>query len=331
MVSHKTKQFGLMVLIVFVLLCFPQFTTLAQPEFQSFAETPSWEFPLERFGYPSVVRLSGQIAERTLFLSIPEGLQPQELRARVRFSSDVQSGYLELYADNILLDTFTLDHSPQDIRIHLNPNAMNEGVMAIRLVARLRSLDDVCATALAGSWLQLEDSHLVLTGTPQPPQSVADYFPPLLEKVTISVPPQPSGAQAQVALKLAAMLARRYTSKPIQINVETLSQKMVFAKNPSFERSVMIGKEEKGLALFPAMDGSLPILTISGDDQDLLKIATIFDQTFFPLLAAPQVQILNYTSPTEIQAQQVTFQALGYSSQQVSGVGRMDITLSFAQ
>ena len=331
MVYHKTKQLVLSVLMVLMLSWFSQFTALAYPALQPNAETQNWDFPLERFGYPSVIRLSGQIAERTLFLTIPDGLQPQELNGRLRFSSDVQSGYLEIYADDTLLDTLTLDHSPQDIRIPLNPLTTNKAVLSIRLIARLRSLDDVCATALAGSWLQLEDSHLVLAGMPQSPQTVADYFPPLLEKVTIYVPAQPSAAQAQVALKLAAMLARRYAAKPIQIKVETLSQNLVFPKNPSFERSVVIGKGEKGLALFPATDNSLPILTISGDDQELLKTASIFDQTFFPLLAAPQVQILNYTSPTEIQAKQVTFQALGYSSQQVSGVGRMDITLSFAQ
>ncbi|MGB9586041.1 MAG: hypothetical protein ACPL7A_01325, partial [Anaerolineales bacterium] len=217
------------------------------------------------------------------------------------------------------------------VKIALNGNTSNQSIFSLRLMARLRSVDDVCATALAGAWLQFENSRLVLSGTPEPPQSVADYFPPLLDKVSIFIPEQPTNAQAQVALKLAAMLARHYAGKPIIVNVESLSQNIKFIKNPTFERVVVIRSGENGINLFPTMEGYLPLLIISGDDEELLKLNNVLDETFFPLLASPKNQIINYTNPKEIQAPQVTFQTLGYASQQVSGVGRMEITINFSQ
>lgn len=77
MVSHKTKLLALMALIVFIFSFFSQLTAIAHPALEPNAETTTWEFPLERFGYPTVIRLSGQIAERTLYLSLPDGLQLQ--------------------------------------------------------------------------------------------------------------------------------------------------------------------------------------------------------------------------------------------------------------
>jgi len=331
MAFSKINRYVLICLIILSYLGITPIKVRANQLLKPLSEAPNWEFPLSHFGYPAVIRLSGQIAERTLYLPIPDGLQPKELRGVIRYSSDVQSGYLEVYANDQLVDTITLDRSAQKLQISLEKIIPQTDVLPIRLVARLRSVDDVCVTALAGAWLQWEEASLLLTGTPQPPQTVADYFPAYLEKVSIFLPSQPSNGQTQVALKLAAMLARRYAGKLTQINLATLPQGKIFLQNSSFERSVVIGEGDKGISLFPAKDGTLPVLTITGDDQELTKIAGTFDQTYFPLLAAPQIQILNYTSPAEIQGKQVTLQALGYASQQVSGEGRMDVTVAFSQ
>lgn len=124
---------------------------------------------LSQFGYPGPIRLSGQFGERYLYIPIPAGMQTEAIQFTLRTSADVQSGFLEIYSRERVLQVFALESSPQMVEFGLKDAQVENGYLTLRLISRLRSQDDICETAYAGAWLDIEDAILKLSGAPAPP------------------------------------------------------------------------------------------------------------------------------------------------------------------
>jgi len=95
---------------------------------QSSAQEGLW-LPLSQFGYPGPLRLSGQFGERYLYLPIPPGMQTETMRFTLRTSADVQSGFLEIYNRERVLQAFPLESSQQTVEFSLNDAQVENGYL----------------------------------------------------------------------------------------------------------------------------------------------------------------------------------------------------------
>ncbi len=287
--------------------------------------------PLSQFGYRSPLRISGQFGERYLYLPIPAGMQPQRFRFTLRSSADVESGFLEIYQRERVLQTIPLASSPQQVEVRLDNATLENGFLALRLVSRLRSQDDLCETAYAGAWLDIEEAELQLSGVPSAPQTVSEFFPPVLTDLIFEVPSSPSPQQAEAVLRLVAALTVKYANQPFQLHVvggqsevpaevweRPLARRVVFRSHPQAEMRIQD-------------DQNPPALVLQGEGNALAMQSAWLSSEFSPIGVYRQVQVLTWKDPGELSGNTVTLADLGYPLQQVSGVGRLDISFAFSQ
>ena len=297
---------------------------------QSSPQEGLW-LPLSQFGYPGPLRLSGQFGERYLYLPIPPGMQTETFRFTLRNSVDVQSGFLEIYNRERVLQAFALESSPQTVEMSLSDVQVENGYLVLHLISRLRSQDDLCETAYVGAWLDIEDAHLKLSGQPAQPKTVAEFFPPLLTHLIIEVPPPLSPDQAEAVLRLVAALQAKYAGQPFNLLLVGDSQQIPaeLGEQPLARRVIVRQQPQAGIAL--QSDQTLPTLILQGEGPALSTHSAWLSSSLQAFGIGRQMQVLAWEELDEASSQVVTLAELGYPLQQVSGVGRMDISISFSQ
>ncbi|MCS6908911.1 MAG: cellulose biosynthesis cyclic di-GMP-binding regulatory protein BcsB [Anaerolineales bacterium] len=287
--------------------------------------------PLQQFGYPATIRISGQIGERYLYLPIPAGMQPEELKFTLRHSADVESGFLELYNRERVLHTIALGSAPQRVELSLSDAQVEGNLLVLRLVSRLRSQDNICETAYVGAWLDLEEAEIQLSGIPSTPQTVGEFFPPLLSDLVIEVPVNPSPAQAEAALRLIAALTLKYANRPFQFHLVSERDEIpVEVRESPLARRVVLRTHPQG-AIRLQSDSGLPTLILQGEGDAFTAQGAWLTSELTPLGVHRQIQVLEWKDPIEANRHTVTLAELGYPLQQVSGVGRIDIAFAFSQ
>ncbi len=297
---------------------------------QSTSTEAGW-ISLHQFGVPEPLRLYGQIGERTLYLPIPNGMQPQALKFSLRISADVNSGFLELYNAERVLHVVDLENSPDEIEVNLADAKVEAGYLVLRLVSRLRSQDDICETAYVGAWLDIEKATLRLDGKPTMPTTVGEFFPPLLTHLLIEVPPPITPAQAEAALRLSAALTQRYSNQSYELHIVSHHDEIPSEiwDQPLARRIVIRNHPQSAVIL--RNEGNLPTLILQGEGQALLNQSDWLSSGFSPLGIYRELKVLEWKDPTEASGNTVTLAELGYPLQQVIGIGRMDISIAFSQ
>ena len=81
--------------------------------------------------------------------------------------------------------------------------------MTFQLHSRLSPTEGECLYNEAIP-LQLADAAIDFTGTEAPPKVVADFLPPVLERMTSFIPRSPSQAESDAAVGLTTAVVARY-------------------------------------------------------------------------------------------------------------------------
>ncbi len=85
----------------------------------------------------------------------------------------------------------------------------------------------------------LSDLVLVYAGTPTAPTNIAEFLPPVLDRVTIETDELVEGDVAQAALRLTSTLVARYPSQSVQVDVITADEDEASVFDP-FSRTIRL-------------------------------------------------------------------------------------------
>lgn len=291
----------------------------------------TWQIPFEAAGLGNTLRLNGQLAQRDLFIPVPNGVRALELCAAMLFSADVESGYLEVRNGDRVLATTNLPTSDGTLVVPLDLAQVQNGILPLTLVSKLRGEDEICAPVLVGSWLDLSEGTLIYSGANEA-ETVAGFMPPLLTQLQLALPDAPSAAEASSALQLAAMVTARYQvlgQKPkitlVTAGADGLPEAV--SDNP-FERTIVIREGEETLALEQA--GAVPVLVVSGGSDALTRQIDLL-ATSDALAIAPAVTVQTAPTPAAASSDSFSFETLGFNDLQISGVGRMELPFTVSQ
>lgn len=293
------------------------------------ADGDGWRVPLASVGGERNLRLTGQIAQRELFLPIPDGMEAIALEAQTLTSPDVESGFVEVRNGDDVLTVIELSGEADDVMIPLDGATVQDGGIALTLLARLRSTDDICTTNLLGAWLLLQDATLVLAGDGQPPTTVGAFFPPILTDVTLVIPEAPTAAEADAALHTAAALALRYPAQMPALQVVTDASEA--AASTPFSRAVVVREDADADAMTVDTSGDTPTLVLSGNAEGLANQGALLSGDTTALAAASSAAVLDLTAPDQLTGERFSFDALGLQNLQVSGIGRIELPLTLSQ
>ncbi|MCZ4552789.1 hypothetical protein [Gordonia rubripertincta] len=225
---------------------------------------------LPTLGAGDTLSFFGQQGTQTVTIPVPSGLAPSELRATVELPPNLQGGSISAVQQDRTLsrvDVPTADRAP--ITIPLRGASVVENSVAITLQSFLEPTGGLCVFDKADP-MRLTDASVAFTGTETAPMSVAEFLPPVLEKLTVSVPETPSQSESNAAVALSSAVVAYYGAQPVEVLVQGLPAGRNAPDTPSapLERQItIIEQPTSGVTLLEGP--GVPALVISGPAAEL--------------------------------------------------------------
>ena len=224
---------------------------------------------LADLGTDGPLRFYSGTGSATVRIPVPDGLLPAAINVTVNLPFNIRTGILTATQDDRLISKVGLpltDGTP--LVIPLAGVQVADGSVAVSL-----SLTTVPEEGFCLDWLhpvEFIDGSVSYTGIEVPPTTIADFLPPILRKLTIAVPSQPSQAESDAAVQLATAVVARYRSQNPDVVLVPLAAGATTVDGPSLplERQIIVKEgPDEGLSIEPA--GGVPELLISGRPDKL--------------------------------------------------------------
>ncbi|OAN42375.1 hypothetical protein [Mycolicibacterium iranicum] len=251
--------------------------------------------------------------ERELFLSpndsqsfsvpVPAGLNATRLRGTINTPLNIDAGYVEIDdADGRLLATVDVlpagparAETPFDVDI-AGARVRDSSVelsFTVRALGNPGQFSSQYEGQFCGPLQQLTVTNLatVFTGVEPPVTTIAGFFPPVLERVTIYAPDDSDVAEQQSVLLLVATLARIYN--PLPLDVSVVNQPRGASPPPAgpLARAVVVERGgEAGLRVENAGEQAA-YLRVSGDGDTLSTQVSLLVDELQSLVQVPSARV----------------------------------------
>lgn len=214
-------------------------------------EQPSLTLPGPELGMKSEIYIAPENPEK-LTVPVPAGLTAVRLRGIIKAPLNFDAGTLDISDDSgKLLAAIDLPPgassrptTPLDVDI----SGARRG-SPIGLSFALRPRFDPQMYTNAYCWprqqLVLSDLSMVFAGSEAPATTVADFFPPVLQRATIYTPVDADTDEQQAVLTLVSTLARLYSNQSTVITVVTQPRGAVPPPAGELTRAVLVEKGDK--------------------------------------------------------------------------------------
>lgn len=285
-------------------------------------------YELSSLGVSEPVVLSGPSAEQAISVPVPRGLRPVGLFARVRSSPGAVGASLRVSHEGRTLQWVRLTEWEMRLLVPLREARVVSGrlLLSFRLEAPEGASD--CA---APQRVRVELDHLEVRveGVPEPPERVAEFWPPVLRALHVQLGDSPSLEEATAALRLAGLAARLAGGRQLDITVSSQPDPPV-AADALWSRRVRISRGgAPRLTLVSSGGDGIPMLEIAGP-PDSLEVSLEALDSYRETLQAPAVSALR-AAPRPPAPDRATLASLGYPQVQMVGSGTMEATIFFAQ
>ncbi|HEY9312737.1 hypothetical protein [Williamsia sp.] len=234
------------------------------------AQAPVVDF--RTLGRDSTVAIYGQEGETSLTIPVPPGLTASEIQASVQVPPNLQRATLTATQGTETLARVELPvgaPAPAPIAIGLRGAEIIDNAVDLTLRTDLVPINGTCLvdTDLP---VELTGAAINFAGTEATPETIADFLPPLLEKLTIAIPAAPTQTESDAAVALTSSMVARYGAQPIDVAVEALpdGQQTLATPSEALERQITI-LERPASAVELVGSVGVPTLLISGPAPDL--------------------------------------------------------------
>lgn len=252
-------------------------------------------------------------SSQSVSVQVPSGLTATRLRGLIHAPMNIGAGYLEISdgngkfvaAVNLPPAVPPTAVTPFDADI----SAAQPRASSINLSFTLRALDGADPFCGPTQRLTLSDLATVFTGIQPPVASIASFFPPVLEQVTIYAPTDAAAAEQQAVLTLVSTLARIYN--PIRINISVVSRPRGTVPPPAsgLSRAVVVETGPPGLSVENA--GTLgAYLRVSGEGDGISDQMSLLVNGLQPLAQSVTARIDKAGSDAALAGDTVTFSQL---------------------
>lgn len=335
-----------------------------------------WLVPFDATEIGRSLRLAGEVNESVVSIPVPPGFELVSMRASLTLSPDVDTGYVEFFGPGSSPLAIEFGHRADrdavtEVELDLSEVDVESDRARVTFRNRLRSEDPVCTTNLLGAYVDLSHGVLLLRGDPAVPTTVANFFPPLLERVEISLPRETSPAEAEAAARMAIAASRSAIGGAPTLDISALwnDAEVRDVDLEASGRAVAISEDlPAGVHLVTTRSGGV-VLALGGDGAELIRSAEALMSSYSPLVVGTSVSIEVFDLDPEPEADAVpdvlafdddvtsgertsdlggsdvgngpllstesksrhSFRALELGRMRLTGVGRMDLPFSISQ
>ncbi|MGV0782164.1 hypothetical protein [Mycolicibacterium sp. XJ775] len=263
---------------------------------------------LRMLGVNADIALYGIQGSQTLTIPVPRGLIPAELVATVQLPVNTRGGTLEVSQDQRVLSRVPLPPDQSPITIPLGGARVVENAVTVQLTAYLSVPDGYCVYDPTNP-LRLINSDVRFTGTEQPPTVIADFLPPVLGKLTLFVPPNPSQSESDAAIRIATSVVARYGLQRPAVDIVTTDGGPIAPPQP-LERQVVVREgDAPGLSL--QGPNAVPALLISGPAGEVTNQARLLSSDISRLAVQSKAVVGPLSNTPQLPSDHTTIRQLG--------------------
>jgi hypothetical protein len=262
-------------------------------------------------------------------LALPQGLIPGVLTGTLVSIADSPGVVRVRVGTNwVFLDA----EKGGDFRIPIPIDAPQDNQLTVEVRNTLDDGEGICAADFTTTET-IQDLVIGFIGRETPPDTIAGFFSPPVQKVTVVIPDQVDAAVAEATLATVGAVARRYDSNvPIIVLTESQADQTASLLDDSEGPNRIVRIEPTGDAQVDVSvsNPGVPTLTLSGTPEGLATAGAGLSSAGLALAAVPQAQDLEQ-QPALPGATTLTFAQLGSERPTVSGLGRLTTNVNVPQ
>lgn len=255
----------------------------------------------------------GAAGVASLTVPVPQGLLPAALDVVVEPPVNLATGTLTVMQEDRTLSRVVLPNADRvPLSIPLAGVRVTDNAVTLTLRSYLVPLEGYCLDP--SNPLRLIDAAVRYEGVESPPTTVADFLPPVLQKLNLFLPRSPSRTESDAAVRLATAVVAHYGKQNTEVAVIALDEGQIAPPGPSLplERSVVI-REEPDSAVALQGDMGVPSLLISGPPSELTNQTRAMWGDFGRLAQSSKAVVGPLRSSPQLPPDVTTLRQLGQS------------------
>lgn len=273
-------------------------------------------------GVADVLEFRDRSAEVAVSIRVPEGLSPRALTTTVQIPVDLAAGHLETWSGDLLLSRTRLDGAEDSVRVEipLERGQVRNGVLGLTMRTILHSSVEACPDWTERA-LSLRDSEVEFDGEPEAPRVLADFIPPVLERLEIYLPDEPTPAESEAAAQLATSAAAEFGQRGLEIEVLPVSGSRPAEASP-FTRRAVIREDDR--ALIELTDDAVPTAVIRGDATTLARETRSVSSDMWSLAVTSSASLNAPLPAPRALISEATLDELGIGSRSARSAGSVE-------
>ncbi|MGZ4527384.1 MAG: hypothetical protein ACXVX7_13215 [Mycobacterium sp.] len=237
---------------------------------------------------------------QTVSFPVPPGLTPAALNAVVELPPGVTAGSIAVTQNNRTVSRIDLPPVQAPVTIPLAGAEVIGNAVTMLIRGQLIPPAGYCLADTAIP-LRLDNATIAFSGREIPPLTVADFLPPILQKLTIYIPANPSQTESEAAVRLTTAVVARYGKQRTDVEVAALPTDPGTPTAPPgpLERQIVVREGPGGgVSLDAGVDVPTLYATGSGNEltnqirmltADLSRLAIASKAVSGPLRTSPQL------------------------------------------
>ena len=271
---------------------------------------PGVSLPWPALGLPKTMNFVAPDTKQDFTVPLPTGLAAVRLRGLLHAPVNLGNGYLEIDDENgafiaaVDLPPATVTTGVTPLDVDISAAAAKATSVGLSFVVRQRD----GGGQFCGPVPQLTVSDLAVdfAGTEASPTTIATFFPPVLDQVTIYAPEGADAAEQQSVLTLVSTLTRIYAPRPVVITVLNEARGTTPPPANQFARTVVVERGDAGLTV---VNPGAPTgyLRISGRGDELTTQVSLLENEVQSLVQVPVARVDQPGSSTVPAGDTLTF------------------------
>ncbi|WP_245207808.1 hypothetical protein [Rhodococcus gordoniae] len=333
--GRRSRRSLMLALAASIALCANPITASAQDLEPTEPASPGEvAFPTRNLGLGPKLEFRGNSDVVTLTIPVPPGNTPALLDTTAQLPTNVARGWIDVTSDGRLLTRVELPAGGDivPLSIPLTGAKVENDAAVISLGLTLTAVDNICPDDWTLGSVRLHDGVIRYAGTPTLPSVVADYLPPVLERLELYLTEEPTDAESTVTLDLAAGVTARYSGRQVPVDVRELPPNGIppAADSPFVRQIVVREGEETGVEIGTIPDGP-PALYVRGDAETLLDQGRLVNSVLSGFAVGSDVAVGTFDVPPILAPDSTTLYDLRVSDLETSGLGIADVHLFLDQ
>lgn len=276
----------------------------------------------ETLGFGTDIGFRGHDDTLTLTLPVAAGLVPQALDTTVQPPGDLAGGRIDVLADGVVLQRIPLatDAVSTPLSIPLDRVPVRNGAATVTLHTVLRPAGEICPTDWTGRALTLLDTRIRYAGTPRDPATVAEFLPPILDRVELYLPEQPTVAESAAAASLTTAIGSRYAGRAPEF-VVLPSPPAATVGGGTFTRRIVVDENDAPARIRVLPAQATPTLELTGPAAGLAEQVRALRSDLSTLAVQETATLGGVAAVPQLASDDLTFDALGIGTPSATAVG----------